>query len=59
MEANFYRKTSFFLVETVFLASEKPFFPFIRYSRQRKQFLPREKVFNEFFIPASGSEFSV
>ena len=40
-EANFYRQTSLFLVETAFLASEKPFFPFIRYSRQWKQFLPQ------------------
>ena len=33
------------LVKTVFLANAKPFFPFIRNSRQRKQFLPKRKRF--------------
>ena len=33
------------LVKTIFLANAKPFFPFIRNSRQRKQFLPKRKRF--------------
>ena len=41
-----------------FLASEKPFFSFIRYSNQWIQFLPREK-FNEFSIPPGGNKLSV
>ena len=44
-KAQFLQKTSLILVETVFLAGEKLLFSFIRYSRQWKQFLPRETVF--------------
>ena len=63
-EANFYRNTSLLLAQTAFEASEKPFFPFMRQSRQWKasesvKASQGKGFFNEFFIPASGNKFSV
>ena len=47
------------LVETVFLASEKPFFFIYQIFQAVKTVSPKGNIFNEFFIPASGNEFSV
>ena len=53
MEDNFKRKTSLDLAETVFLASDIQFFPFVRYSWLWKQFFRQvETFFYEFVNPA-------
>ena len=45
VEANFYRNTSLLLVGTVFLANEKLFFPFVRYSWLWKQFFRQVEMY--------------
>ena len=61
MEANFLKKTSLLLVEAVFLASEKQFFPIFQMFLVVKTAFPSSGnvFFNVFFIPASGNGFSV
>ena len=56
----FKEQTSLLLVETVFLASEKQFFPFVKYFWLLKVSQSSGNVFfNEFFIPASGNGFLI
>ena len=56
MKVKFYGETSLLLVETIFLAGEKPFFQF----EAVKTVSPKVNAFfTEFFISASGNEFPV